>query len=224
MNTDFFITGTDTDVGKTLVTGALLQAYARQGKKVVGMKPVAAGCEAIPGGLRCGDVVQLQANSNVAAPLNLVNPYSFAPPIAPHIAAVQSGAEIDLDHIVSCFQALREMADVVLVEGAGGLMVPLNARQDIADLAAMLGLPIILVVGIRLGCINHALLTAQAIRQKNLRLAAWVANQIDLGMHSFDENVQALEARLNVPLLGIVPYLTNIGQDNVSAYFNLDII
>ncbi|OIQ92968.1 ATP-dependent dethiobiotin synthetase BioD 1 [mine drainage metagenome] len=224
MNTDLFITGTDTDVGKTLVTGALLHAYARQGKKVVGMKPVAAGCEAIPGGLRCGDVVQLQANSNVAAPLNLVNPYSFAPPIAPHIAAVQSGAEIDLDHIVSCFQALRKMADVVLVEGAGGLMVPLNARQDIADLAAMLDLPVILVVGIRLGCINHALLTVQAIRQKNLRLAAWVANQIDPGMQSFDENVQALEARLNVPLLGIVPYLTNVSQDNVSAYFNLDII
>ena len=224
MNTGFFITGTDTDVGKTLVTGALLHAYARQGKTVVGMKPVAAGCEATPGGLRCDDVVQLQANSNVAAPLNLVNPYSFAPPIAPHIAAVQSGAEIDLDHIVSCFQALREMADVVLVEGAGGLMVPLNARQDIADLAIMLDLPVILVVGIRLGCINHALLTVQAIRQKNLRLAAWVANQIDPDMLSLDENLQALEARLNVPLLGNVPYLTNASPDAVSAYFNLDII
>ena len=109
-----------------------------------------------PGGLRCDDVVQLQANSNVAAPLNLVNPHSFAPPIAPHIATVQSGAEIDLDHIISCFQALREMADVVLVEGVGGLMVPLNARQDIADLAVMLDLPVILIVGIRLGCIESA--------------------------------------------------------------------
>ncbi|MHB1515327.1 MAG: dethiobiotin synthase [Acidiferrobacteraceae bacterium] len=224
MNTGFFITGTDTDVGKTLVTGALLHAYAQQGKKVVGMKPVAAGCERKSGSLRCDDVVQLQANSNVAAPLNLVNPYSFAPPIAPHIAAVRSGAEIDLDHIISCFQALCAMADVVLVEGAGGLMVPLNARQDIADLAVMLDLPVILVVGMRLGCINHTLLTVQAIRQKNLQMAAWVANQIDPDMQSFDENLQALETRLNVPLLGIVPYHTNASPSTVSAYFNLDSI
>ena len=224
MNTGFFITGTDTDVGKTLVTGALLHAYARQGKKVIGMKPVAAGCEAIPGGLRCDDVVQLRANSNVAAPLNLVNPYSFAPPIAPHIAALQSGTEIDLDHIVSCFQVLRELADVVLVEGAGGLMVPLNATQDIADLAVMLDLPVILVVGMRLGCINHTLLTVQAIRQRNLQIAAWVANQIDPEMRVFDDNLQTLEARLNVPLLGVIPYQTNANPSTVSACFNLEIM
>lgn len=224
MSIGFFITGTDTDVGKTLVTGALLHAYARQGKKVVGMKPVAAGCEETLGGLSCDDVVQLQANSNVAAPLNLVNPYSFAPPIAPHIAAAQSGTEIDISHIISCFHALREIADVVLVEGAGGLMVPLNAKQDIADLAVMLDLPVILVVGMRLGCINHTLLTAQAIRQKNLRLGAWVANRIDPNMRSFDENLHTLETRLNVPLLGTVPYHKNASPSAVSAYFNLDII
>ncbi|MHB1566747.1 MAG: dethiobiotin synthase [Acidiferrobacter sp.] len=224
MSAGFFITGTDTNVGKTRVTCALLHAYACRGKKIIGMKPVAAGCDTVSGQLQCDDVVQLQANSNVVAPLHLVNPYSFAPPIAPHIAAAQAGMDIDLDHIAACFGRLRAMADIVLVEGAGGLLVPLNGRYDIADLAVMLDLPVILVVGMRLGCINHTLLTIQAIRQKKLRLAAWVANQIDPEMESFEENLRSLEARLDSRLLGVLPYRPNTNADILSPYFNMDVI
>lgn len=221
MKKAYFITGTDTGVGKTLVTGALLHAFARQGRRVVGMKPVAAGCAAASQGLSCEDVEQLRAQSNVAAPLNLVNPYAMAPPLAPHIAAEQSGVEIDLDTIVTSCAALREMADVVLVEGVGGFMVPLNAAQDTADLAVMLDLPVILVVGMRLGCINHALLTAQAIRLKGLRLAAWVANRIDPAMMAFDENLHTLEARLGAPLLGVVPCLANAAPSSAAEFMDL---
>lgn len=224
MKKAYFVTGTDTGVGKTLVTSALLHAFARQGNKVVGMKPVAAGCETTPHGLSCEDVEQLQAQSNVAAPLNLVNPYALAPSIAPHLAAEQDGVEIDLDVIVSSFTALREMSDVVLVEGVGGFMVPLNAAQDTADLAARLSLPVILVVGMRLGCINHALLSAQAIRLKGLRLAAWVANRIDPAMKAFDETLHALEARLAAPLLGVVPCLVKADPFVATEFMDLNIL
>lgn len=224
MKKAYFITGTDTGVGKTLVTGALLHAFARQGRRVVGMKPVAAGCATTSQGLSCEDVEQLRAQSNVAAPLNLVNPYAMAPPIAPHIAAEQSGVEIDLDTIVTSCEALREMADVVLVEGVGGFMVPLNAAQDTADLAVMLDLPVILVVGMRLGCINHALLTAQAIRLKGLRLAAWIANRIDPAMMAFDENLHTLEARLGAPLLGVVPCLANAAPSPAAEFMDLSVL
>jgi dethiobiotin synthetase len=224
MKKAYFITGTDTGVGKTLVTGALLHVFARQGNKVVGMKPVAAGCMATPHGLSCEDVEQLRAQGNVAAPLNLVNPYAMAPSIAPHIAAEREGVEIDLDAIVSSFTALREMADVVLVEGVGGFMVPLNAAQDTADLAARLDLPVVLVVGMRLGCINHALLTAQAIRLKGLRLAAWVANRIDPAMNAFDETLHALETRLAAPLLGVVPCLVKAAPSSVAEFMDANIL
>lgn len=222
MKKAYFVTGTDTGVGKTLVTGALLYAFARQGNRVVGMKPVAAGCEAAPHGLSCEDVEQLRAQSNVAAPPDLVNPYALAPPIAPHIAAEREGVEIDLDVIASSCAALRELADVVLVEGVGGFMVPLDAARDTADLAARLGLPVILVVGMRLGCINHALLTAQAIRLKGLRLAAWVANRIDPAMDAFDETLHALEARLAAPLLGVVPCLAKADPSSIAEFMDLN--
>ena len=224
MKKAYFITGTDTGVGKTLVTSALLHAFARHGSKVVGMKPVAAGCEATSRGLSCADVELLLAHSNLAAPLRLVNPYALAPAIAPHIAAQQEGVEIDLDTLVSSCAALREMADVVLVEGVGGFMVPLNASQDTADLAVKLGLPVILVVGMRLGCINHALLTALAIRLKGLRLAAWVANRIDPAMNAFDENLHALETRLAAPLLGVVPCLAKAAAVSAAEYMDLNIL
>lgn len=222
MKKAYFITGTDTGVGKTLVTGALLHAFARQGKRVVGMKPVAAGCEAATDGLRCEDVELLRAQSNVAAPLDLVNPYALAPPIAPHIAAERDGVEIELDVIASSCAALSELADVVLVEGVGGFMVPLNAAQDTADLAAGLGLPVILVVGMRLGCISHALLTAQAVRLKGLRLAGWVANRIDPEMNAFDATLRALEARLAAPLLSVVPCLAKADPAIAAEFMDLN--
>lgn len=224
MSPGCFVTGTDTGVGKTLISSALLCAFAQQGKKVVGMKPVAAGCMATPRGVRCEDVDFLQASSNVQAPLHLINPYALLPPIAPHIAAEQEGVEIDLARIVSSCRVLQTMADVVIVEGVGGFMVPLNASQDSADLAAMLGLPVILVVGMRLGCISHALLTAHAIRQKGLRLAAWVANQIDPEMAAYDENLYALKERLATPLLGEVPYREQAAPDFVAEFFKLRVL
>lgn len=221
MHTGYFITGTDTGVGKTLVTCTLLHAFAQQGKQVVGMKPVAAGCELATDGMECEDVTQLQAHSNVTAPLALVNPYAFAPPVAPNIAAEQSEVEIDLEHILANFNALQTMADVVLVEGVGGFMVPLNANQTTADLSVKLALPVIMVVGMRLGCINHALLTAQAIAHAELHLAGWVANQIDPAMQAVASNLHTLQARIDAPLLGVVPYCEQHAPAQISHFLDI---
>ena len=198
----WFVTGTDTEVGKTFVTCALLLALKGQGVKAVGMKPVAAGTNEHG----CNDDVEaLIAASGVVAPRELVNPYLFHPAIAPHIAAIEEGRSIDIDRIVDSFDTLRSLADAVLVEGAGGFCVPLGPHADSADLAEQLGLPVILVVGMRLGCINHALLTQQAIAAHGLKLAGWVANRTDPAMSRFDENLAALTARIKAPLLGVVP-------------------
>ena len=198
----WFITGTDTEVGKTFVSCALLHALKAQGINAIGMKPVAAGTDA--NGLN-DDVEQLIAASPLSAPRELINPYLFAPAIAPHIAAAEEGRSIEIEHILSAFQALREQSEAVLVEGVGGFCVPLDAQYDTADLAEQLGLPVILIVGMRLGCINHALLTEQAIAARGLKLAGWIANHIDPKMSRFEENLAALEARIKAPLLGIVP-------------------
>ncbi|MCE5181273.1 MAG: dethiobiotin synthase [Betaproteobacteria bacterium] len=206
MKKAYFVTGTDTNVGKTLIACGLLRAFVGLGERAVGMKPVAAGCEETPDGLRCDDVVKLCAAGNVVAPPQLVNPYALIPPVAPHLAAMQANVAIHIEAIVDAFRQLQEMADVVVVEGVGGFAVPLNEREDTADLAQQLGLPVILVVGLRLGCLNHALLTAEAIRQRGLRLAGWVANQIEPGMPFLQENIAALEYRLAAPLLGVLPY------------------
>jgi dethiobiotin synthetase len=221
-NPAYFITGTDTGVGKTLVACALLQAFVKQGKKAVGMKPVAAGCVETPAGLCCEDVESLRAAGNVAAPQEWVNPYALISPVAPHIAAQQAGVEVSLERIDRCFRQLREMADVTVVEGVGGFVVPLNALHDTADMAEMFRLPVILVVGMRLGCINHALLTAQAICHKGLYLAAWVANRIDPDMGAFDENLYALEARMAAPLLGVIPYQAVACPAMVSGLMDLN--
>ena len=198
----YFVTGTDTGTGKTTVSCALLQAFAAQGKKVVGMKPVVAGSE----NGRWHDVEQLIAASNISAAREHINPYAFDPPVSPHTAARQAGVEIDLTVIQRAYQALSRQADIVIVEGAGGFLVPLNAQQTGADLARALNLPVILVVGLRLGCLNHALLTVQAIRAAGLPLAGWVANCIDPQMQLLEENIATLEQRLDGPLLGVVPF------------------
>ena len=198
----FFVTGTDTGVGKTLVACALLTAFARAGKSVVGMKPVAAGRE----GGRIADVEALAHASTVSARPQIVNPYAFEPAIAPHIAAELAGVEIALEPIANAYAELSRAADVVVVEGAGGFLVPLNATQTGADLAVRLGLPMVLVVGMRLGCLNHALLTRRQIEGFRLRCAGWVANCILPDMPYLDRNVRALEQRLDCPLLGVVPF------------------
>jgi dethiobiotin synthetase len=196
MKQAFFITGTDTGIGKTYVACKLIQQYVAQGYKVVGMKPVAAGCELINGEWINDDVVKLEAASNVKAPRKLTNPYSFKEPIAPHIAAELADEAIDIIVIKQAFDVLSELADIVIVEGAGGFLVPLNDTETMADLAGKLNIPIILVVGIRLGCINHALLTAQAIQARNVSLAGWIANPIEPNMQQYNRNVEVIANKL----------------------------
>jgi dethiobiotin synthetase len=202
MRRGYFVTGTGTGVGKTRVSCALLHAFAERGKIVVGMKPVAAGME----NGKWEDVELLSAAGNINVPRELINPYAFIPPIAPHIAAERAGIRIDVEVIRNALCKLQELADAVIVEGVGGFLVPLNERQNGADLAVALGLPVILVVGMQLGCLSHALLTAQAVQAAGLTLAGWVANGIDPAMQAFDENVSALERRLKCPLLGVLPF------------------
>ena len=198
----WFVAGTDTEIGKTFVACALLHALRDQGLSAIGMKPVAAGTDENG---RNDDVEALIAAASVEAPRELVNPYLFAPAIAPHIAALEADRPIDLERIAQSFAALRPLADAIVVEGVGGFCVPLGPQVDAADLAQRLALPVILVVGMRLGCINHALLSAQAIAARGLTLAGWVANRIDPQMARFDENLASLEARLTAPLLGVIP-------------------
>ena len=200
------VTGTDTGVGKTLVACALLQALATRGVRAVGMKPVAAGCEEREGKLVNDDVAALVAASSVQGAPDLVNPYCFRPAVAPHLAAEHAGESISLDRIQRAYAALCNSADYVVVEGAGGLLVPLSRNEDFRDLAVVLGLPVIVVVGMRLGCLNHALLTAAALQERGLRFAGWIANSLEAAMPEFDGNLLALRQRLPAPLLGILPY------------------
>ena len=205
MQQSYFVVGTDTDVGKTYVASALVQYFVQLGLKTIGMKPVASGCERNQQGeLFNEDVLALINASNVKASLDLINPYRFAPAIAPHIAAEQVGLAIKLDSITQAYLQLTTLADVVIVEGAGGFFVPLNQTQTLADLALQLNIPIILVVGMRLGCINHALLTVEAIQARGLSLAGWVANQIDPNFEMFEENFNSLQQRIAAPCLSVV--------------------
>jgi dethiobiotin synthetase len=198
----YFVTGTDTGIGKTTCAVALIHALQQQGLQVAAMKPVAAGGALIGGQLLNEDVLALRNAANVKVDLHNMNPYRFAAPIAPHIAAAQAGVEIKLDKIVSAYAALTAQADAVVVEDAGGFLVPLGAQMDTADLALALDLPVILVVGMRLGCLNHALLTAEAIAHRGLKWAGWIANILEPDMPALAENMAALEARLPAPCLG----------------------
>lgn len=214
----YFVTGTDTGVGKTRVAVALIQALRARGLRVAGMKPVAAGAE--PGALN-EDVAALRAASNVDAPLEDVNPYAFDAAIAPHLAAAAAGVRIDVERIGAAYARLAARADVVVVEGAGGWSVPLDAETDMADLAMRLGLPVVLVVGLRLGCLNHALLTAEAVLARSVPWAGWVANRIDPTMLMQAENIAALAMRLPGPLLGIHPHLSSAAADTFPGWLRL---
>jgi len=206
MGAGYFIAGTDTGVGKTFIASALVRHFAQRGISTVGMKPVAAGCELVAGQLVSEDVVQLVAASNVDAPLRTINPYAFAPAIAPHIAAHAEGTNIELAVIHQAYTRLCGMADMVIVEGVGGFRVPLGDSIDTADLAQQLDLPVILVVGMRLGCISHALLTVDAIQARGLTLAGWVANTLEPRMDALEDNIRALQQRIPVPCLAIVSW------------------
>lgn len=204
--TAYFVTGTDTGVGKTLVSCALLHALARRHPRVVGMKPVAAGLVQTPDGWDSEDAIALRAASTVRVPPALDNPMRLPDPLSPHLAAERAGTRIDIHHLVACQRELAKRADAMVVEGAGGFLVPLTPEHTGADLAQALGLPVLLVVGLRLGCLNHALLSAEAIRARGLTLAGWVANRIDPGMAAADENIAFLRQRLGAPLLADIPH------------------
>ncbi|MDP3108101.1 dethiobiotin synthase [Hydrogenophaga sp.] len=201
-----FVTGTDTGVGKTLVSAALLHTLARHHRRVVGMKPVAAGLIDHHGHWVSEDVQALRAASSVAVPPELDNPVALPDPLSPHLAAQRAGRLITMAELLAAQRALKERADVVVVEGAGGWRVPLNDHETLADLARALGVPVVLVVGLRLGCLNHALLSAEAIRADGLQLAGWVANTVDPDMACIEENIDTLRQRLAAPLLGVVPW------------------
>jgi len=203
----FFVTGTDTDAGKTVISVALIELLKQQGLRVAGMKPVASGCDLTEQGLRNDDAMQLMQQANVDLPYKLINPYLFQPAIAPHIAAEQVNTTIDFARIIHNYQHIQQQADGVVVEGAGGWFVPLNQQQTIADLAIQLNLPVILVVGIRLGCINHALLSVNAIAQSGLKLHGWIANSVTKSNET-EAMITTLKQRIDAPCLGHVPHLS----------------
>src|SRR5574337_760761 len=212
-----FVTGTDTGVGKTRVAAAMIRALGCGGLKTVGMKPVASGSASSARGLRNDDALQLQAAANLPRPYELVNPYAFAPPIAPQLAAQEAGVRIELAHILESYRRLCEGAEAVVVEGVGGWQVPLGNDWGLPELARAFGLPVVLVVGLRLGCLNHALLSARAIRSDGLRLAGWVANAIDPGFERRAENLATLERSLNAPLLAFVPWQPQLPVETLAA-------
>jgi len=204
-----FITGTDTGVGKTVVAAALIRALVREGLRVAAMKPVAAGAELTAHGLRNADALLLAGAANVTVEYERVNPYCFAPPIAPHIAAHEAGSVIDTALLRECFEELADRSDCVVVEGAGGWLAPISATQTMADVAAALALPVVLVVALKLGCLNHALLSARALASYNARLAGWIGNCVEPAFDRAADNIADLTLRLQAPAAAIVPYATH---------------
>jgi dethiobiotin synthetase len=201
-----FVTGTDTGVGKTRIAAALCRALAARGTRVAAMKPVASGCAATPQGLRNEDALTLLAAMNVRARYRDVNPYAFAPAIAPHIAAQEAGVDIDFDVLDRAFERLKMQSQSLIVEGAGGWLAPLDATRGFADLAAHWQMDVVLVVGMRLGCLNHALLTAESIERRGLHLRGWVANSIDPGFERLAENISSLQSRISAPCIGFLSF------------------
>ena len=202
-----FITGTDTGVGKTAIAAGLVRGLVAHGLRVAVMKPVASGSDFTPEGLRNADALKLIEAANVTAPYETVNPYCFAPPVAPHIAAKQAGILMDTTLVRDRFDSLAAAADCVVIEGVGGWLAPLNDSQTVADLVRALGIPVVMVVGLRLGCLNHALLTQESIESRGIRLAGWVGNGIDPAMACRAENLATLERRLGQPPLAVVPFM-----------------
>ena len=223
MRQKFFIAGTDTDAGKTLVASAFLNKAKQAGKKTVGLKPVAAGCEETPDGLRNDDALKLIAQSTEELAYEQVNPITLREPIAPHIAAQRLRKPLAAERIVGLLRGVLMInrAEFTLVEGAGGYRVPLNPRETMADVVKELKTPVILVVGMKLGCLNHALLTVEAIERDGIPLAGWVANRVDENMEAYDENIQTLHAMIHAPCLGEVPYLENASAEAAAEYLTL---
>lgn len=221
MTNGYFITGTDTDCGKTEITLGLMSALRQQGRSVLGMKPVASGARVTPDGLRNDDALRIQAACSFQIAYEQINPYAFEPPVAPHLAAAQTEQLIDCALIRARYGQLAAQADIVLVEGVGGWRVPLSTTESVSDMAVQLGLPVILVVGMRLGCINHALLTVESILSSGVELVGWIANAVDPQMLAQDDNSNTLVERISAPLLGSVPRLVLPDSATVAQYLNL---
>ncbi|WP_426414924.1 dethiobiotin synthase [Aestuariirhabdus sp. LZHN29] len=218
----YFIAGTDTDAGKTLVAGAILVAAQDAGLSTIALKPVAAGCEITDEGLRNSDALLLQKYMTQPLAYEQVNPVALTAAIAPHIAAEQEGRRLTVDRLVGlCRGAMMQRSELLVVEGAGGWRVPLNAREALSGVPVALNLPVILVVGMKLGCINHALLTVEAILRDGLPLAGWVANQIDPDMHCYQENLESLRQRIGAPCLGAIPHLPLPCAEQAAQYLDL---
>lgn len=214
-----FVTGTDTGIGKTWIAAGLLAALRARGLRACGMKPVASGCEAGSEGWRNADALLLQAGSaEPTPPYALVNRYAFAPPVSPHLAAQACGLHIETAAIRDDLRRLAAQAESVVVEGAGGWLAPLNESETMADLARTLALPVVLVVGVRLGCLNHALLSSEAIARSGVPFAGWIANRVDPDMLCLAENIDTLRRRIAAPLLGVVPYLTTFDAGNIGSH------
>ena len=219
MTAKYFITGTDTDVGKTFIASAMLAAAKADGYSTLGMKPIAAGCEDSPEGLRNEDALKLIEQSTVSLPYQQVNPVALKPAIAPHIALQEASKKASINQLAGfCRGVLMKNADLTLIEGAGGWRVPLDRQHTLADLAKELQLPVILVVGLRLGCINHAVLSAEAIQRDGLPIAGWVGNTVGSEMPRLQENIGTLHDLLPAPCIGIVPFIKNADTLEASQY------
>jgi dethiobiotin synthetase len=221
MTAGVFVTGTDTGCGKTEITLGLMHGLQQQGLRVQGMKPIAAGAEQTRQGLRNEDALRVQRHCSLQVPYETVNPFVYAPPIAPHLAAAEANLPIRIERIHAAFEGLAGTADRVIVEGAGGWRVPMGPESTLSDLARLLELPVVLVVGMRLGCINHAVLTAEAIQSDGLRLQGWVANQIVPEMRAREANLKTLRHWLPAPCLGEVPYLERPTPERVAECLRL---
>lgn len=224
MTKGIFITGTDTGIGKTEIAVALIEKYKAKGERVAAMKPVASGATLVEGKLQNDDAQRLLAACNVDLAYEQVNPYVFEEPVAPHIAADNVGVRIDLEVIAQSYEALAAMADIVVVEGVGGWLVPLNETMQVVDIARRLGLPAVLVVGMRLGCLNHALLSDAALCQCNVKNIGWVANTIVPDFSYAEQNKATLKRLINAPLLGSVDYHSPMRTDHVSERLRLPAI
>ncbi|AXO90282.1 dethiobiotin synthase [Pseudomonas parafulva] len=225
MNHAYFIAGTDTDVGKTTIAAGLLNAAQRKGWSTLAAKPVASGCVLGAQGLRNSDALALIEQSSIKLPYEQVNPCAFEPAIAPHVAAREAGVALAVPALRDAMrQVLAQGADFTLIEGAGGWRVPLSDQANLSDLAVALKLPVILVVGVRLGCINHALLSAEAIARDGLQLAGWVANVVDPRTARLEDNLASLAERLPAPCLGRVPWLKPAQAQTVAGYLHLDLL
>lgn len=225
MTAAYFIAGTDTDVGKTTIAAGLLHAAQQAGLSTLGAKPVASGCEVTPKGLRNSDALALMAQSTLKLAYERINPFAFEPAIAPHLAAREAGVELSVQSLLGPMrEVLDQQADFTLIEGAGGWRVPLSHHANLSDLAMALKLPVILVVGVRLGCINHALLSAEAIARDGLQLAGWVANIVDPRTSRLEENLASLAERLPAPCLGRVPKLKIVSAEAVAEHLQIDLL